>query len=70
MSNPSERLPGYYTANEIAAELDVSQTIVRRWIKEGRVLAYKVGRDYAVPEAELAKLRKRDRKPGPKGKAK
>jgi excisionase family DNA binding protein len=45
-----------------AAELGVSRRRVVQLIGEGRLPAQRVGRDYAILESDLARVR--DRKPG------
>ena len=39
--------------SEVAGAMGVSERTVRRWIKSGRLKAYKPGRDYRIPEAAL-----------------
>jgi excisionase family DNA binding protein len=39
--------------SEVAGLMGVSERTVRRWIKSGRLKAYKPGRDYRIPEAAL-----------------
>lgn len=39
--------------SEVAGLMGVSERTVRRWIKSGRLKAYKPGRDYRIPEAGL-----------------
>ncbi len=39
--------------SEVAGLMGVSERTVRRWIKGGRLKAYKPGRDYRIPEAGL-----------------
>jgi excisionase family DNA binding protein len=39
--------------SEVAGAMGVSERTVRRWIKSGRLKAYKPGRDYYIPEAAL-----------------
>src|SRR5918992_381967 len=36
--------------SEVAGSLGVSERTVRRWIKSGKLRAYKPGRDYRIPE--------------------
>jgi len=37
----------------VAGRLGVSERTVRRWIKAGKLKAYKPGRDYRIPESAL-----------------
>lgn len=39
--------------SEVAGLMGVSERTVRRWIKSGRLKAYKPGRDYRIPESGL-----------------
>ena len=39
--------------SEVAGLMGVSERTVRRWIKSGRLKAYKPGRDYRIPESDL-----------------
>ncbi len=39
--------------SEVAGLMGVSERTVRRWIKAGRLKAYKPGRDYRIPETGL-----------------
>ena len=39
--------------SEVAGLMGVSERTVRRWIKAGRIKAYKPGRDYRIPETGL-----------------
>jgi excisionase family DNA binding protein len=39
--------------SEVAGLMGVSERTVRRWIKSGRLKAYKPGRDYRIPETGL-----------------
>jgi excisionase family DNA binding protein len=39
--------------SEVAGAMGVSERTVRRWIKSGRLKAYKPGRDYRIPEAAV-----------------
>ncbi|MDP9476790.1 MAG: helix-turn-helix domain-containing protein [Actinomycetota bacterium] len=38
---------------EVAELMDVSERTVRRWIKAGKLKAYKPGRDYRIPRSAL-----------------
>jgi len=40
----------------VAGSLGVSERTVRRWIKSGKLKAYKPGRDYRIPESALREL--------------
>jgi len=46
----------YLSLPEAADELGISEPTVRRWVKSGRLLAFKPGRDYKVPESAVREL--------------
>src|ERR671926_718256 len=39
--------------SEVAGLMGVSERTIRRWIKAGKLRAYKPGRDYKIPESGL-----------------
>src|SRR5215210_8216556 len=41
---------------EAAERLGISERTARRWIKSGKLRAYKPGRDYWIPESALTEL--------------
>src|SRR5688572_9398745 len=41
---------------EVAGAMGVSERTVRRWIKSGKLRAYKPGRDYRIPESAVRKF--------------
>jgi len=43
----------YLSLSEAADALDISERTAYRWIKSGKLRAYKPGRDYRIPEAAL-----------------
>lgn len=45
--------PEFLTPQEVAELLRVSVYTVRRWIKEGDLPAYKVGRSWRIDQEEL-----------------
>ena len=53
----------YLTVKEIAAELRVTKQVVWRWIREGRLPALRIGKEYRISRTDylafLAKHRKR-----------
>lgn len=51
-SNPSEQ-QRFLTPQEVSDLLRVSVYTVRRWIKEGNLTAYKVGRGWRIGESEI-----------------
>jgi excisionase family DNA binding protein len=48
-------LQEFLTPQEVAEILRVSVYTVRRWIKEGNLPAYKVGRSWRIEEEELGR---------------
>ena len=65
------KLPGYRTPDEIADELDISPALVRRYLAQGRMKAYRMSRDLLVPVEEVECFKKIERKVGkPRGKVK
>jgi len=45
----------YKTTNETAEMLHVHRQTVMRWIKEGKIKAYKIGRKYLISVEEIEK---------------
>ena len=43
----------HLSLGEVAGLLSVSERTVRRWIKSGKLKAYKPGRDYRIPESAV-----------------
>jgi len=43
----------FYSLEEVAQRLGVSERTVRRWIKSGELPAYKPGREYRIRDGEL-----------------
>src|SRR5215210_6936386 len=41
---------------EAAGRMGISERTARRWIKSGKLRAYKPGRDYWIPESALGEL--------------
>src|SRR5215218_1214300 len=46
----------HFSLSEVAIGLRVSERTVRRWIKDGKLKAYKPGRDYRIPESAVRAL--------------
>ncbi len=46
----------YLTVEDIANELGVSIDTVRNWIKQKKLAAFKVGRDYRISQEQFAKF--------------
>src|SRR5918997_964957 len=43
----------HLSLSEVAGLMGVSERTARRWIKSGKLRAYKPGRDYRIPESAL-----------------
>ncbi len=43
----------YYTVPEVAETLKVSHMTLYRWIKDGRLSAYKLGGEFRITERDL-----------------
>ena len=46
----------FYTTSEIAETLGISRIAVFKKIKEGKIKAEKIGRNYAIPKSEFSIL--------------
>jgi excisionase family DNA binding protein len=46
----------HLSLSEVAGAMGVSERTVRRWIKSGKLRAYKPGRDYRIPESAVSTL--------------
>ncbi len=49
-------LDEFYTVEELADKLKVSEQTIRLWIREGRLEAYKFGRAHRVPGPALQRF--------------
>lgn len=54
----NELLATYYLLGDGAKALGVARTTLWRWIKSGKLHAYRVGREVLIEKAELEKLRR------------
>lgn len=43
------------TLEETASLLKVSKATIRRWVKRGKLVAFKVGREYRLRKADIIK---------------
>lgn len=48
--------PQHLTVDDVAEEFQCSERTVRRWISEGRLLAFKVGREWRIRSSDLDRL--------------
>lgn len=53
----------YLTPEEVAATLRVHISTVRRWIRDGRLPAYRVGRQYRIPQIAYQEFLKQQEMP-------
>jgi hypothetical protein len=51
------KIPGYTTVAELAAELKISQGVIRWHIREGNLTAYSTPRDWIIPDAAANEFR-------------
>ncbi|HQF57375.1 MAG TPA: helix-turn-helix domain-containing protein [Candidatus Magasanikbacteria bacterium] len=51
MSNKQEK--EFYKAEDLAEKLDVNIMTIYRYIKAGRLKAYKIGREYRIDKVEF-----------------
>jgi|GEM_PF-3255123 len=45
-----------YRTGEAAKRLGVTRMTVLRWIRAGKIRAYKIGREYRIPESEIKRI--------------
>ena len=45
----------YFSTSEAAIILNVTRITIFRWIKDGSILANKIGRNYVIPHEEIIK---------------
>lgn len=43
----------YYTIKEVAEILKVAYLTVYRWVKDGKIAAYKLGKEYRIKKIDL-----------------
>ena len=55
-SCPALGAPQHLTVDDVAEEFQCSERTVRRWISEGRLLAFKVGRQWRIRSSDLDRL--------------
>lgn len=46
----------FYTTEELAEYLKLSEQTIRLWIKQGKVKSYKFGRAHRIPVGEVRRL--------------
>lgn len=48
----------YWTVEQVAQQCGVTERTVRQWIADEKIIAYKRGRNWKIPEDEIARLLK------------
>lgn len=51
----------YYSPEEIAARFNLKPPTIRKWIREGKLRAFKMGSLWRIPEEALQEFIKQDR---------
>ena len=46
----------YYTIKEVAEMLKVAYLTVYRWVKDGKIEAYKLGKEYRIKKTDIEKF--------------
>jgi len=57
------------TTNQAAARLGITDSLVRRYIREDRLPAHKIGRDWLIKESDLVEFASQPREVGNPGKS-
>ena len=45
-----------YSTSEVAVFFNVNRVTIYRWIKEGKIKAYKIGKHYKISVSEVVRL--------------
>jgi len=56
MNNDEAKKPTTYSTEEVASLFKIDQYTVRRWVDEGKIRAYKVGRRWIFKEEDVLKI--------------
>ena len=48
----------FYSTSEVAGLFGVNRVTIYRWVKEGKVGAYQIGKRHKIPESEVVRLLK------------
>lgn len=64
MDNQEKTATQFYTIEEIAELLKVSYLTVFRWVKAGKLTAYKVGKQYRIDVQDLNNFLEKSKKYG------
>jgi excisionase family DNA binding protein len=46
----------FYSTSEVAGLFDMNRVTIYRWVKEGKIGAYRIGRHHKIPVSEVARL--------------
>lgn len=64
MNSPEKNSQQFYTIEEVAKLLKVSYLTVFRWIKAGKLVAYKLGKQHRIEISDLNKFLQSSKKYG------
>ena len=64
MNNQEKTATQFYTIDEIAELLKISYLTVFRWVKAGKLTAYKVGKQYRIDAKDLNNFLEKSKKYG------
>ncbi len=64
MNNQEKTATQFYTIDEIAELLKISYLTVFRWVKAGKLTAYKVGKQYRIDVQDLNNFLEKSKKYG------
>lgn len=64
MNNQEKTATQFYTIDEIAELLKISYLTVFRWVKAGKLSAYKVGKQYRIDVQDLNNFLEKSKKYG------
>ena len=46
----------FYSTSEVAVLFDMNRVTIYRWVKEGKIGSYKIGRRHKIPISEVVRL--------------
>ncbi len=46
----------FYSTSEVAVLFGMNRVTIYRWVKEGKIGAYKIGKPHKIPVSEVARL--------------
>lgn len=50
---------GYLTVKQVADELNFTEAAVTKWIREGKIAALKIGREYRISDEDFQKFKEK-----------